>query len=497
MNYLQWFFALERLNHYTAGYRVKVETDHEPLTSIWKKPISSTSARIQRLLLRLLQYDIDIHYLPGKNNVIADALSRVSPLPPKATNIKAINCIAENELSVIVPVSKTKMEEFQDSTSKDTTLQELAKLVHKGWPKERKSCPEILHPYWNYRECISVENGLLFKDDRLIVPETERNQILELLHYGHYGIKCTQDRAKESVFWPDITKDIENKVKDCMICQQNSNSQAKEVMQSHDIPKGPWIKLGVDLFEHSKKHYLLIVDYFSKFPIIRKLHSLSTGQVISELKGIFSENGIPETLISDGGPQFRSEFKEFAQKWGFEHIQSSPHHHQSNGEAERYVRTIKDTLTKAHQSGQDLDMALLCYRSTPLNSKLPSPAELMNSRRYRTLLPTCTILKPQEEEREELINLKQKQEFYYNRSAQVLPELQPNTKVYVQLQPQSKDWKPATILQSLDYNKYKIQLDFNGKEYIRNRIYIKPKVSGERRSQRTITKPNRYKDFHT
>ena len=115
-------FALERLNHYTVGYRVKVETDHEPLTSIWKKSIASTSTRVQRLLLRLLQYDIDIHYLPGKRNIIADALSRVSPLPPKATDIKAINCIAENELSVNIPASKTKMEEFQESTCRDIIL---------------------------------------------------------------------------------------------------------------------------------------------------------------------------------------------------------------------------------------------------------------------------------------------------------------------------------------------------------------------------------------
>ena len=125
-------FALERLDHYTAGYRVKVETDHQPLTSIWKKPISSTSARIQRLLLRLLWYDIDIHYLPGKSNVIADALSRVSPLLLKAVDIIAINCIAENELSVNIPASKMKVEEFQDSTCRDITLQELAKIVHKG-----------------------------------------------------------------------------------------------------------------------------------------------------------------------------------------------------------------------------------------------------------------------------------------------------------------------------------------------------------------------------
>ena len=84
----------------------------------------------------------------------------------------------------------------------------------------------------------------------------------------------------------------------------------------------------------------------------------------------------------------------------------SPYHHQTNGEAERFVRTVKDTLTKEHHSGQDPDIALLCYRSTPINSKLPLPAALMNSRRYRTLLPTRTMLKLREEEREELMSLK-------------------------------------------------------------------------------------------
>ena len=268
-------------------------------------------------------------------------------------------------------------------------------------------------------------------------------------------------------------------------------------MHSHDVPKGPWMKLGIDLFEHNKKYYILLVDYFSKFPIICRLHSLNTGTVINELKGIFSENGIPETIISDGGPQFRSEFRDFAQEWGFQHIQSSPYHHQSNGEAERFVRTIKDTLTKAHQSGQDPDMALLCYRLTPINSKLPSPAELMNSKRFRTLLPTRTMLKSREGEREELLNLKQNQEYYYNRTAQILPELHTNMKVYVQLQPQSRDWKPATLTECLDHNAYKVQLDFNGKEYIRNCRYIKPRSEEPRRSKRTITKPRRYKDYST
>ena len=101
-------FALERLNCYTYGFRTKVQTDQEPLTSIWKKPVSSTSARVQRLLLRLLKYDIDLQYLPRKKNVIADARSRVSPLAPKDTDVKSINCIASNELTINIPATTTR-----------------------------------------------------------------------------------------------------------------------------------------------------------------------------------------------------------------------------------------------------------------------------------------------------------------------------------------------------------------------------------------------------
>ena len=71
-------FGLERLHHYTFGKPIMVETDHQPLTSIWKKTIAISSPRLQRLLLRLAQYDVHIEYLRGKENVIADALSRVT-----------------------------------------------------------------------------------------------------------------------------------------------------------------------------------------------------------------------------------------------------------------------------------------------------------------------------------------------------------------------------------------------------------------------------------
>ena len=82
-------FALERLNHYTFGRTITVQSDHQPLQSIWKKSIVSTSPRLQRLLIRLAHYDLNIEFLRGKENVIVDVLSRVCPL--QSTNPKAID----------------------------------------------------------------------------------------------------------------------------------------------------------------------------------------------------------------------------------------------------------------------------------------------------------------------------------------------------------------------------------------------------------------------
>ena len=108
--------------------------------------------------------------------------------------------------------------------------------------------------------------------------------------------------------------------------------------------------------------YLLIVDYFSRFPEIIKMKTTTSASIIEALKTIFSRHGIPETLISDNGPQYASqEFTNIARSYNFCHVMSSPHFPQSNGQAERTVRTIKKLLKES----DDPHMALLTYRTTP------------------------------------------------------------------------------------------------------------------------------------
>lgn len=157
------------------------------------------------------------------------------------------------------------------------------------------------------------------------------------------------------------------------------------------LPERPWQKVGADLFTLKDKNYILLVDYFSRFIEIAHLSLTRSADVIVHLKSIFARHGIPEILITDNGPQFAcQEMKEFANEYCFEHVTSSPRYPQSNGEAERAVRTVKNLLKKA----SDPYKALLAYRTTALANGY-SPAQLLMGRRLRTTLPMLPdTLKP-------------------------------------------------------------------------------------------------------
>ena len=108
------------------------------------------------------------------------------------------------------------------------------------------------------------------------------------------------------------------------------------------------------------------------------------------MKALFAEQGVPQRVISDNGGHFSSDaFRRFADQWCFDHVTSGPHYPQSNGFIERNVQTVKRTLKKVGPRS-DVQMALLVLRATPIDSHLPSPAELMYGRRVVSNLPVAT-----------------------------------------------------------------------------------------------------------
>ena len=160
-------------------------------------------------------------------------------------------------------------------------------------------------------------------------------------------------------------------------------------MVNRPIPTRPFQMVAVDLFECDGKHYLSLQDYYSRYIEVEKLYSTRASFIIMKMKGIMARHGIPEQVFSDNGPQFScAEFAQFANTWGFIPSTSSPRYPQSNGLAEKAVQTAKRIVMKATASGRDPYIALLEYRTTPISDCGKSPAQLLMSRRLRSILPS-------------------------------------------------------------------------------------------------------------
>ena len=148
--------------------------------------------------------------------------------------------------------------------------------------------------------------------------------MLHKLHAGHQGIsKCCQ-WALQSVWWPTISKDIEETINRCVVCCK-ARYQHAEPLLSSDFPDYPWQRVASDLFEWRKSKYLLVIDYYSHYIEIARLSTATSNDVINHMKSVFACHGKPESLTSDNGPQYAADlFKSFAKEFSLTHSTSSP-----------------------------------------------------------------------------------------------------------------------------------------------------------------------------
>ena len=471
-------YGCEKFHTYLYGRQFLVESDHKPLEQIQKKNLTQAPPRLQRMLLRLQPYDFVLKYQPGKNVPVADALSRLSPMndDQEITGME----VRIHDVQVITAPTLTALKQ---ETEKDEVLQLLTQQIVKGWPSSIKQLTTALRPFWSTRDDIAVHDGLIMMGVRVIIPESLRSQALGQLHLGHMGMEKSKLRAKASIYWPGIYKDIERTVASCDQCQKHQHAQAREPMIASECPPRPWHTLGSDLFYLNQSWYLLISDYYSKFPFIRKLYSLSARTVVAAFKTVLEEQGIPVKLVCDNGKQFDSyEFRKFAAEYGFEIITSSPYYPRGHGLIERHVQTVKTVMSKCQQDGSDLSMALLILRTTPLDQKLPSPAELLNNRIYKANLPV-RIPPPlsHESTQERFAERHQSSADYYNQHTRPLPELLPGQHIQVQ-DPHTKTWSPATVVKSADTPRsYVIEREYGG-TLRRNRQHLRASSQSQMRS---------------
>lgn len=439
--------CMNKWHHYLFGKKdILVHTDHQPLETIFKKPLCKAPRRLQRMMLKLQQYCFTVQYKRGKEMYIADTLSRAPLTKPTEAGTQKWE-VFRIELATMdfkpPMISSGTFQRLQLETLKDPTLKALHKLVTKGWPSDKSTVPSEIRPFWSYRDEIATYDGVLVKAHQVIIPSILRPEMLEKIHKAHQGPESSIRRAREAMFWPGMQAAIRQTCLVCGTCAQYLTQRPAEPMQSHDIPELPWTKVSVDLFSFDGKDYLVTVDHYSDFFELDSLRNTTSNTVIRAMKRNFARLGIPLECVSDNGPQFIShEYDQFAKEYGFTLIKSSPYHSQGNGKAESAVKIAKTILKKARH--EDPYLALLAYRNTPQQNYTYSPAQRLMSRKLRDILPTIsTQLQPHPVPRnvvvKDIASRRTNSKLYYDRKvSRPLREFVRGEKVFVKPNPGNK-----------------------------------------------------------
>ena len=238
-------------------------------------------------------------------------------------------------------------EAFQQAFVNDPEMRALANLIITGWPKDIKEVPHPLCPYWQHRETLTIEDGLVLQGEALVIPPAKRERTLHQLHQFHQGIMKSQLFVHGSFFWPGINKAIEEVVCQCETCTWFQSQNAAAPLTPTPTPSHPSQMCTTDIFTLEGINHLVVGDFYSKMIFIQHLppSQSNANKVISLLKEMFSEHGIPKALQSDNGPQYASaQFADFYTSWGIAHKTSSLHYLQSNRFAEACVKSAKHAL---------------------------------------------------------------------------------------------------------------------------------------------------------
>ena len=220
--------------------------------------------------------------MPGKELVVADTLLRnplaaLSETSDTQEDVQAYVDAAEMER----PASPEKIEQIKPATASDPQLSRVLDYSVSGWPKYAKDIPEEIRKYHAVRGELSVVS-------RLVIPSSLQLEVLERIHDGHQGMTRRRERANMSVWWPGISRDIQSKVSVCEFCQENLPRQRKEPLITTSLPERAWKKIGADLCAHQGKQFLVIINYYSRFPEIAYMSSTTSDPVINKMKDIFA-----------------------------------------------------------------------------------------------------------------------------------------------------------------------------------------------------------------
>ncbi|KFM64846.1 Retrotransposable element Tf2 protein type 2, partial [Stegodyphus mimosarum] len=400
--------SVQKFRVFFGSSPVTVYTDHAAVTRLYSG--KNLSPRLIRWALKLQEYNLIIKHTPGKENVVADALSRIN--------------LDENGSVIKIAMLTSKVLD-----SRETVIAELKKdpefknIYNYLADPENFNHPDIV-PIRNRAENYELIDGLLFytkatnenHEYRPVIPASMRLNVLEELHdcaiSAHLGIRKTVQRVREAVFFPELQKFTRAYVQSCPTCQLNNYVNFRPAGFLNSIKSEfPNQIIGIDLLgpyprsKVNKSRYLLvIVDHFSKWLELIPLKRASAKIVVdSILNKYILKYGAPLKVISDNGPQFVSKmFEEMCAKLGIRHLKMVPYRPQSNI-AERVnrnvVKIIRSYVKNYHSTWDShINEFAFALRTAKHDTTQKTPAELFLGRKILTPLDKLFFVQERAEE---------------------------------------------------------------------------------------------------
>ena len=238
---------MEKFNHFLYGNQFILETDQKPLETILARSMNQATPRLQHILIKTLPYNFTVPYLPGLKNQLVDCLLRVGGLQDSIKLPKLSIYLITSQLNA----RNDSLQQLHEASQVDDTLAILKYTIQKGWPSTIKEFPSEIQPYWTFREELTIEDGLILKGTRIVVPSMKQAEILKRIHEGHLGLTKCKLRAKETVYWPGLNEQLEKLVLNCQLCLKYVQSKCKQPLQmslGQKTPAFPWTKIANDIF---------------------------------------------------------------------------------------------------------------------------------------------------------------------------------------------------------------------------------------------------------
>ncbi|CAI6350433.1 unnamed protein product [Macrosiphum euphorbiae] len=443
------FWGVKKFSQYLLGRKFFLETDHKPLLALYgeKKGIPvMASGRIQRWALYLSEFDYQVVHFKGNDNKVADGLSRLPDKDDVLIQTKEVDYVDFMENTMPIDYEILRVE-----TKKDKEFSLVIKFLNEGWPIK---VSEELKPYAIREEEFCVDKDILMWGYRILIPKVLRKDLLKEVHSTHMGMSKMKTLCRSYMWWPGLDKDIEKWVQSCDACLQSRSEPILAEPKKWEEASCPMDRIHIDFLYLQGKNYLIMTDIFTKWPEVAEMKILNSGSVIEKLREIFARFGLPNKIVSDNGPQFRSEeFIQFCKNNMIRFVTSPPYHPATNGSAENAVKSLKNGILKAVKDKINKNVSLntliqrylLTYRNTPHWITGESPSYRMFGRKIKTRLDQLYI--PIEKNK----YVKRFRKVYFKEGDIVYARDYSN--------PNKKEWKKGTVEEVLGDRIYLVRLE--------------------------------------